>query len=269
MARQLLIGALAIIGFFGLVWLLIGLWNPKIDVNTLDGISVETEDVLGELIFETILEDPGMDILEDQKTDSLLRIIVQPVLENSPPGEFDFKFYILDDPMVNAFAIPGGRIFIGAGLIALVESQEEFLAVVGHEMGHVNERHVMEKLAREFGIKVLISMSTGTDAILLSDIGSSLVSLGFDRQAEREADEFALELLVNCGIHPHHMATFFRRLNRENLSYAESLEFMMSHPHNNARIKSALEYPVPEDFEPVEYGDSWDSFKSQFRELAG
>ncbi len=262
MQGRMLLGLLALVVFFGGIMGLFYLWDPNIDAELAATISIESEDDLGDLIYESLLEDPDINIYSDPEIDSMLLVIIDPLMENHDPSDFDFRFYILDDPLINAFAIPGGRIFVGRGLIELVNTQEEFLGVMGHEMGHVHHRHVIERLARELGMNVLLGLATGTDAILISDIGRSLLSTGFDRKSEKEADEYSLDLLVKCGIHPHHMATFFRRLNREKLSYNENLEFMMSHPHNNARIKTAMEYEVPVDFESVDLGDSWESFQS-------
>ena len=260
MRSRMLLGLLGLVLFFLAIWCGFYLWNPSIKKDLVASISIESEDELGDLIFETLDEDPELDLMNDPKVDSFLNLVLAPVMENHEPSDFDFRFYILDDPLVNAFTIPGGRIFIGRGLIELVKSQEEFLSVVGHEMGHVHHRHVIEKLARELGINLILSIISGSDAILISDIGHSLLSSGFDRSAEKEADQYSLELLVKAGIHPHHMATFFRRLNREKLSYDEDLEFLMSHPHNNARIKAALEYEIPEDFERADLGDTWSGF---------
>jgi len=262
MQRQMLLGILGLTGFFALVWWGFSLWNPNIKPELLDRVSIQAEENLGDLIFESIKDDPEMDLNLDQEVDSLLRILVSPILANHPPTDFDFHFYVLNISMANAFTIPGGRIFIGKGLIDLLDSQEEFLAVMAHEMGHVEKRHVFQKLGREIGIDLLLGMATGSDGILLADISRSIVSSGFDRNAEKEADSYALDLMVATGIHPHYMATFFRRLNRENLDYNENIEFLMSHPHNNARIKAALEYQMPEGFKNIELGESWGDFKS-------
>jgi beta-barrel assembly-enhancing protease len=262
MKRQMLLGILGLSGFFALVLWGFSLWNPDIKPDLVEGISIQSEEHLGDLIFDFIKNDPGMDLNTDREVDSLLRILISPILGHHPLTDFDFRFYVLNNSMVNAFTIPGGRIFIAKGLIKLLDSQEEFIAVVAHEMGHVEKRHVIQKLAREIGIDLLLGMATGSEAILLGDISRSIVSTGFDRKSEKEADTYALDLMVESGVHPHFMATFFRRLNRENLSYNENIEFLMSHPHNNARIKAALEYHIPEDYKKIELEDDWSDFKS-------
>ena len=122
-----------------------------------------------------------------------------------------------------------------------------FPLVLAHEMGHVEKRHTVDRLVREFGLSILFSIMTGGDSVLLSDVYQTLISTGFSRSQEKEADQFALELLEDANISPKSIASFFRKLNRENLAYNEKIELIMTHPHNKARIKASLAYDVDVD----------------------
>ena len=113
---------------------------------------------------------------------------------------------------------------------------------MAHEIGHVEKRHTASKLIKEFGLKILFSIVTGGDTILLGELWESTVSGAFDRSNEKEADQYAMELLERAKIAPTAIASFFRKLNREELDYNENMEFLMTHPHNNSRIKASLSY---------------------------
>jgi predicted Zn-dependent protease len=102
---------------------------------------------------------------------------------------------------------------------------------------------------------------TGGDSVLLSDVYQTLISTGFSRSQEKEADQFALELLEDANISPKSIASFFRKLNRENLAYNEKIELIMTHPHNNARIKASLAYEVDVDFKEIPLDLNWEKIK--------
>ena len=120
----------------------------------------------------------------------------------------------------------------------------------------------MKRLTIFAGIAILTSIASGGDLVLVSDITHTVVSNSFGREAEKEADAFALDVMVRSGIHPHHMATLFRKMSREKMSFPSGLEFLSTHPHNNARVKMAMEYPIPEDFEAMEPAIQIDSLRS-------
>src|SRR5690606_24136018 len=112
---------------------------------------------------------------------------------------------------VNAFALPGGNIVILSGLLEFSENPEEVAAVLAHEMAHVEKRHVVDRLLKEFGMQVVFGVLTGGDLVVLSEISRTVTSTFFDRRQEEEADEFALELLHRCNISPRALGTLFRR----------------------------------------------------------
>ena len=236
-------------------------WFPK---NSEDLISLEQEDELGRLIAEELIEQNKGNLLDNKVVDSVMNIISVRLVSELELSEYDYTIKVLDDPGINAFTIPGGRIYILKGLLEFADSPEEVAAVLAHEIGHVEHRHVVTKLLREFSFSVIISIATGGDAILITEVLQSLINSSFSRSHETEADEYALRLLERSGISPQAMTRFFRKLNRENYSYEENLEFMASHPHNNSRIKRSLQYKTGEDFEEIAFGIDWEAFKEQF-----
>lgn len=225
-------------------------------------ISYEQEIALGELIDEYIISSQYKEPLNNKTIDSMMWAVNKRLKQQIQTTEYDYSIKVLDNPEVNAFTVPGGTIYVFKGLISFCDSPEQLAAVIAHEIGHVEKRHTVDRLVREFGLSVLFSIMTGGDSILLSDLYQTLISAGFSRSQEKEADQFALELLENANISPKSIASFFRKLNRENMAYDEKIELVMTHPHNNARIKASLEYKVDKTFVETPFNLNWGKIKS-------
>ena len=224
-------------------------------------ISFEQEIALGELVAAHIISAQYKEPLTSKTIDSMMWAVSKRLQQQIPATAYDYTIVVLDDPQVNAFTIPGGNIYVFKGLISFCDSPEQLAAVLAHEMGHVEKRHTVDRLVREFGLSILFSIMTGGDSVLLSDVYQTLISTGFSRSQEKEADQFALELLEDANISPKSIASFFRKLNRENLAYNEKIELIMTHPHNNARIKASLAYEVDVDFKEIPLDLNWEKIK--------
>ena len=132
--------------------------------------------------------------------------------------EIDYKFYVCTDPSLNAFALPGGHIVINYGTIMKIERIEELYGVIGHELGHVTQRHHIRGLIGNLGTFLIFQGFLGDEAGLLGTIGESaghLESLFYSRQFERESDEVGFSYLTEAGIDPHGMVEFFERIKKE------------------------------------------------------
>jgi Zn-dependent protease with chaperone function len=115
----------------------------------------------------------------------------------------------------------------------------------------------VNKLVKEMGVTLLFSVISGADPMLISEIVRQVVSTVFDRSQESEADAYGLELLENSQINPIHMATFFRKLKEEYGGYDEHLDFLMSHPNLNKRIKESLSVKLDSSFTPTPIDVDW------------
>ncbi|WP_016746658.1 M48 family metallopeptidase [Rhizorhabdus wittichii] len=137
---------------------------------------------------------------------------------------------VVDIPVVNAVALPGGRILIFRGLIDAARSPDEVAGVLAHEIGHVEHRHVLVALLRRFGIGLLVG-SGGTAA----DYGQALLESRYSRAAESEADASSIEHLVHAGISPTPTARLFDRLGRDEAAMPKLFVYMASHPPSAER----------------------------------
>ncbi|MDQ3191215.1 MAG: M48 family metallopeptidase [Bacteroidota bacterium] len=222
-------------------------------------LSIEKEEKLGEMIVnELVLEDKNYVVVSNPILDSAMNVISKKLIKQLGTTDYDYKIIVIENEMINAFTLPGGNIFVYSGLIKFSEHPEELASVLAHEIGHVEKRHVISKLIKELGLTLMLSVLTGGDNVLTREVGRTALASVFDRKQEEEADKFALDLLEKAKINPKVMATFFRRLNEKLGNYNENLEILMSHPHNNSRIKSALEYETQLNFKSEKLNLNWE-----------
>jgi predicted Zn-dependent protease len=158
-----------------------------------------------------------------------------------------WEFMVLEDSQVNAFAAPGGFIFITTGLLKRLKDEAELAAVLGHEVGHVVKRHALKRMQRaavaELGLEVVASLLKGSAQELtrqLGSIASNLLLLRNGREAELESDEQGLHLAARAGYAPEGM------LGVQNMLMAQSgagkgpfAEMLSTHPPSEQRIQQA------------------------------
>ncbi|MEN8248710.1 MAG: M48 family metallopeptidase [Bacteroidota bacterium] len=236
-----------LIGIFLIIWLAF-IYIPLRPEAPETLISLEQEQKIGDLLIDAYLED--VDILSDSTVNAAVNQIYIRLLEGIDTTDYDYHIYVVNNESINAFASLGGNIVIFSGLIEFSDSPEEVAAVIAHEMGHVEKRHVVNKVVKELGVELVLSILSGGDPGFLNQILQQSVSTVFDRKQEAEADDYGLELLENSQIHPNSMAVIFRKI-RDKYSNAtfESLEFLSSHPNTNKRIKKSLSYKPKEGFQ--------------------
>lgn len=170
----------------------------------------------------------------------------------------NYTFYVVNSDVVNAFALPGGHIYINRGLVARTENLSELAGVLGHEIAHVVERHGLEQMAKaqqaNLGLSVLYGVLLGRQPSTVEQVaiqgGGSAVFAGYTRDAEREADRDAVAFLVNSGIDPRGIPTFFEKLIAEQKRNPSRVEqWFSTHPTTVERIQttSALVSQIPQD----------------------
>ena len=167
------------------------------------------------------------------------------------PVENKVRVGVANTGMVNAVALPGGQVLIFDGLIQEAESAEEVAGVLAHEVGHVRERHVMTALLRQFGLTVLASGFNSSFA----DGALGIATLGYSREAEREADDYARERMRSADISPLGAAGFFERVAREYGGDAEEgsavTGWLATHPSSGERAKAYRDSAREIDYPPV------------------
>jgi predicted Zn-dependent protease len=176
---------------------------------------------------------------------------------------FPFTFEVVADPTINAFALPGGPMFINTGLLRAVDNEAQLAGVMGHEMSHVILRHgtnqatksKLVELPAVLGSQVAGGSLVGQLTKLGIGLGANSVLLKFSRSAESQADLMGSHLMAESGYNPMEMARFFEKLNQQ--GGQRTIQFLSDHPNPENREKAIEEevHRLPEQQYSYQTGD--------------
>jgi predicted Zn-dependent protease len=206
---------------------------------------------LGEEIMNDIRRDP--DYLDDDPTLEYLNNFGSALVAAAPDarGEnnLNFFFFAVRDPMINAFALPGGFIAVHSALLIAAQNESELASVMSHEIGHVQQRHIARQLGkqREDMLLPLASLILAALAAKASPDAAMGIALGgqglaiqrqlnFSRDAEREADRVGFQIMNSAGFDTSGMVAFFKRLQNATRLYPDPPPWLSSHPMTEERI---------------------------------
>jgi len=189
-------------------------------------------------------------ILHDRVVADYVRGMGRGIVKAAGPQPFDYTFTVVVDDEINAFAGPAGHIYIHTETILKARNASELAGVIAHEIGHVVERHVAENYNRQrntqIGQQILVAgagIAGGGGMANLANFGTGLAAMAylntFGREAEMEADAFAVETLPKAGWDPSGLVTFFQLLQSEKGAGGPS--FLSSHPATSERIRATSE----------------------------
>jgi predicted Zn-dependent protease len=189
--------------------------------------------------------------LDDPETIEYINQLGYQLVAASAARNIDFEFFVLRDPTINAFALPGGFIGVHTTLILMAQNESELASVLGHEIGHIQQRHLARSLARQRD-SAMIAMGSVLLALLAARSGGGQGSqaalalgqaaaisrqLSFSRDNEREADRVGFQILVDAGFDPQGMADFFTRMQQGTRAYASMAPaYLQNHPLTEERI---------------------------------
>ncbi|MBK7861936.1 MAG: M48 family metalloprotease [Archangiaceae bacterium] len=153
-----------------------------------------------------------------------------------------WKLFVIDDPKTaNAFATPGGRIYVYTGLLLTARNEAEIAGVLGHEMGHVVARHTARQLVATKGIELAVGMALGREpnqiAALTAALAGKGTMLAYGREMEREADTYGVKYASAANYNPDALAQFFELLQSKG-DTPELLAFLSTHPTSAERVKN-------------------------------
>lgn len=225
---------------------------PTLGDTAREDLSPFMERKLGEQIMLSVRRDP--DFIDDGPTSEYLNRLGNIMLEKRPDarGEAvgDFEFFAVRDPVLNAFAFPGGFIGFHSGLILSAQTESELASVMGHEIGHVSQRHIARMIGSQ-KLDVLIPLASlligalaarsSPDAAMAVIMGGQGVALqrqiNFTREAEREADRVGFQILRDAGFDTSGMLSFFGRLQGAGRNYTDTApDYLRSHPLTSERM---------------------------------
>jgi beta-barrel assembly-enhancing protease len=196
----------------------------------------DTEVQIGETMFKST-------IAQYSVNDSATKVINEFFKQIKRPQDYDIKITVVNNPQVNAFAMPGGNIVVFDGIIKKMDAYPQLAALLGHEFSHVQYRHTTRSIFRSMGgylfIAALVGDANGVVSII-ADNANSLQNLGYSRGLEHEADEEGFKLLVDNQIDPKGMLQLFEKLEEETKGQ-DMPEFLSSHPVTQSRKDFAKE----------------------------
>ena len=154
-----------------------------------------------------------------------------------PENEYlKYHFTVIDSDVVNAFAVPGGYVFMYSGLIKAAANEAEIAGVLAHEIAHIAKRHGVDQLVKQLGVEYVKQLIFGDNPSLIADVVTNLVFLKFSRENEYEADSNAVEYLITGGYNPNGMKTFLQVL-ADNSGW--NFEPASTHPDPQKRVEAA------------------------------
>jgi predicted Zn-dependent protease len=217
--------------------------NPVTGKRELMLYSEQDEIAMGEQTHAQISQQYG--IYNDPEVNKYVTRVGSSMTQFTHRPHLEYHFAVLDSPVVNAFAVPGGYIYVTRGILSLMNSEAELAVVLGHELGHVNARHSMKRLSNTMMAQIgLVAGSvvskTFADIANLAGAGLQLLFLQYSRDDEREADSLGVSYSRSGQYNPSKMIDFFGALEKMgDLSGGQSLPgFLSTHPLTSERIEN-------------------------------
>ncbi len=210
-------------------------------------ISDEQETQLGLQVHEE-LKKQNTKFLADQEVGLYVeRLSTQLTQQASKERQLNWRWFVIDDPKtVNAFATPGGRIYVYTGLLLAAENEAEVVGVLGHEIGHVVARHSARQLVAAKGLETVTAMALGKQPGEVAQLASALAAKGamlaYGRSEETEADEYGARFSNAIGSNPQALMTFFQKLQAQSGAQPEFMVWLSTHPSNTERINHLAAY---------------------------
>jgi Zn-dependent protease with chaperone function len=189
-----------------------------------------------------------MEVVRNPELQAYVESVGRRLAAQPQAGGFPYTFKVVNDPSINAFALPGGPTFVNTGLIAAADNEDQLAGVMAHEISHVALRHGTNQVSKANLIQIpamLAGAVAGNGSILgqLANVGVGLgansVLLKFSRSAESQADLNGAQLMANAGYNPIEMARFFEKLEAQG-GHAGP-QFLSDHPNPGNRMKAIQE----------------------------
>jgi beta-barrel assembly-enhancing protease len=224
---------------------------PKLGDAAEEDLPLSVERRIGEEIYREFLS--SGELLDDVEVNEYVWQVASRLTRTAIANGYDFTFFVVRNPQINAFALPGGYIGINSGLLAVAQTESELASVLSHEIAHVTQRHIARMLAKQrqtstlslaaMLVAILAARANPNAAIGALSLGSTLQTdsmLTFSRDAEREADRIGFDMLNQGGYDPSGMSAFFMRLQQANrLNESRAPEYLRTHPLTQERVSDS------------------------------
>ncbi len=240
-------------------------------------VSQDEEVQLGRRNAEQV--DAQLPLVRDPVATNYVQQLGLSIARTTQRSDLEWRFRIIDSREVNAFALPGGFIYVNRGLIERADQLDELAGVLGHEIGHVVQRHSVRQMEKQTKTGVAVELGCRLTDLCSSDVARAAIQVGgaalfarYSRQDEAEADSVALGFVIDAGIDPRGIPALFKKLIEERRRSPMRIEgFFASHPLEEDRI-AATEQDIaaldPSVFQGLRQDDpSYQAFKAHLAAL--
>src|SRR6478609_9141498 len=179
------------------------------------GISQQQEIQMGQEYAQQI--NAQLPIIQDPELNRYINVLGDSIARLTSRKDLDWQFFIVDAQEVNAFAVPGGFVYVNRGLIQRADQMDELAGVLGHEIGHVVRRHSVKQMQTQQGANIGIALTCVLTNVCDSGASQAAIQVGgaavfakFSRQDEKEADEEGFKNVIRAGISPRGLVSFFQ-----------------------------------------------------------
>ncbi|HMI56087.1 MAG TPA: M48 family metallopeptidase [Gemmatimonadaceae bacterium] len=208
------------------------------------GISQQQEVQMGVEYAQQI--NAQLPIVQDPELNRYVNVLGDSIARLTGRRDLDWHFFIVDAKDVNAFAVPGGFIYVNRGLVERTDQMDELAGVLGHEIGHVVKRHTVKQMEKAQGANIGVTLACVLTSICNSQVAGAAINIAggavfarFSRQDEAEADVEGFNNVVRAGISPVGMVTMFQKLIAERKSRPGGVEaWFRTHPLEEDRIQA-------------------------------
>lgn len=183
-------------------------------------------------------------LVRDPEVNRYINVLGDSIARLTKRGDLDWHFYVVDATDINAFAVPGGFVYVNRGLIEHASKMDELAGVLGHEIGHVVKRHTVKQMQQMQGANVGVTLACVLTGVCNSQVANAAINVGgsalfakFSRDDEAQADEEGVKNVVEAGISPEGMVSMFQTLLAERKSHPSAVDtWFASHPLEESRI---------------------------------
>lgn len=254
---------------------------PDLGESAQAALSSAEEREIGESIMREIRADP--DYVDDPEISAYVQSLGQRLAAAAPVEKPNYEFFVIRNPQVNAFALPGGYIGLHTGLILTAQTESELASVVAHEIGHLVQHHMARMVDKQNQLQIasiaglalaILAASANPQvaqaAAITSQAAPIQAALSYSRDFEREADRVGFQILRDSGFDVHGMPTFFERLQRSTRLYDNNAPgYLRSHPLTSDRIADMQNRALDTRFRQVRDSVEFGLVRAKLRAEAG
>ncbi len=232
------------------------LWMQGCSWFRVNLISVDEEKDLGAQLSHDVEKE--IELVEDEELNAYVASIGNRIVRSLTAEErqFNYTFKVVNSADVNAFALPGGYIYVNMGLLCFARNEAELAGVVAHEVAHVVRRHGTERLTQAFGAQILAEAVLGNNPSIWSQIVAQAVAtagfLNYSRSQEEEADQIGVVVMHRAGWNPEGLVEFFQLLLKAQGEAPEGVlgvlnKWLSSHPLTEDRVENTQQIIAEEN----------------------